>query len=146
MTILEKIKADSLQARKLRDSTRASLLTTLLSEAQAVGKNAGRETTDEETIQVIKKFVKNAEQTSRDALASIQTNKMDVIQRASDEVKILSEYLPKQLTEDEIKVIIHGLKNPTDQIMGADMKSIMSYFKNMYPGQYDGAVVARHAK
>lgn len=141
MSILEQIRADSVSARKSGDKLKSGLLVTLLSEAQTVGKNAGRETTDEETIAVIKKFIKNSNQVAEAARDNItaETN-------AYKEIEILDSYLPKQLTEDEIKVIINGLKNPTDQIMGADMKSIMGYFKHMYPGRYDGATVAKYAK
>lgn len=141
MSILEQIRADSVSARKSGDKLKSGLLVTLLSEAQTVGKNAGRETTDEETIAVIKKFIKNSNQVAEAARDNItaETN-------AYKEIEILESYLPKQLTEDEIKVIINGLKNPTDQIMGADMKSIMGYFKHMYPGRYDGATVAKYAK
>lgn len=143
--LIQRIKEDSLQARKAGDRVRASLLITLLSEAQAVGKNAGnREPTDEEVTAVIKKFIKNAEQTAADATKSIALNKMDVIQSASEEVKTLSSYLPKQLSEDEIATIISGLK--AGEIMEPTMGNIMAYFKKMYPGQYDGALVARHAR
>lgn len=144
MSILEQIRADSVSARKSGDKLKSGLLVTLLSEAQSVGKNANRETTDEETIAVIKKFIKNAEETSRNALASVQTNKMDAVQKSADEVKILSSYLPKQLTEDEIKIIISGLK--AGEIMEPSMKNIMAYFKEMYAGRYDGAMVAKYAK
>jgi uncharacterized protein YqeY len=143
MSILEKIRKDSIEARKLRDSVRANLLVTLLSEAQAVGKNTKppRESTDEETIQVIKKFVKNAEQTARDALASININKMSIIANAAAEAKILSSYLPEQMSEEAIAEIIKDLK-----AVNFDMKSIMQYFKETHAGRYDGATVARLAK
>lgn len=141
MSILEQIRADSVSARKSNDKLKSGLLVTLLSEAQTVGKNAGRETTDEETIAVIKKFIKNSNQVAEAARDNITAEA-----NAYKEIEILDSYLPKQLTEDEIKVIINGLKNPTDQIMGADMKSIMGYFKHMYPGRYDGATVAKYAK
>jgi uncharacterized protein YqeY len=143
MSIIEKIRKDSLEARKLRDSVRANLLVTLLSEAQTVGKNAKppRESTDEETIQVIKKFIKNAEQTVRDALSGINTNRMSVIANAAEEVKILSSYLPQQMSEETIAEIIKDLK-----AVNFDMKSIMQYFKETHAGRYDGATVARLAK
>ena len=143
MTILEKIKNDSIEARKLRDAVRASLLVTLLSEAQAVGKNAQppRETSDEEVIQVIKKFIKNAEQICKDALNSIQLNKMDIIQKSSEEIKILKEYLPTQLSESAISEIVNDLKKS-----GNGMKEIMTFFKETHSGRYDASLVAKLAK
>lgn len=139
MSILEQIRADSVSARKSGDKLKSGLLVTLLSEAQSVGKNANRETTDEETIAVIKKFIKNCNQTAELARDNIMAEV-----NAYKEIEILDSYLPKQLTEDEIKIIISGLK--AGEIMEPSMKNIMAYFKEMYAGRYDGAMVAKYAK
>jgi hypothetical protein len=59
MSLIQTIKADQVQARKARSAS-ASILTTLIGEAEMIGKNAGdRESTDEEVIAIIKKFIKN---------------------------------------------------------------------------------------
>ena len=57
--LLNKIKADQLAARKAKDGLATALLTTLIGDAEMVGKNAGRLVTDEEVVAVIKKFIKN---------------------------------------------------------------------------------------
>ena len=56
--LLAEIKAKQINARKARLST-ATLLTTLIGEAEMVGKNQGREVTDSEVLAMIKKFIKN---------------------------------------------------------------------------------------
>ena len=62
--LLETINQDRNEARKMKYTATATLLTTLYSEAQMVGKNDGnRETTDAEVVAVIKKFVKNIDET-----------------------------------------------------------------------------------
>ena len=64
MTLLAKLKADSLQARKDGNKVAANLLVTLVSEATMVGKNAGnRDSTDEEVQRVVKKFLDNTIET-----------------------------------------------------------------------------------
>ena len=61
--ILEKIKKQQLQARKEK-SPIVGALTALMSEVAIVGKNNGnRETTDEEAVKVIKKFIKGINET-----------------------------------------------------------------------------------
>lgn len=138
MSILEQIRADSLQARKAGDKLKASLLITLLAEVQNVGKNAGnRETTDEETQAVIKKFIKGANQIL-EADASPEAKQKSLI-----EVDILTSYLPSQLTEADIATIVNALKLSGNY---PDMKSIMQHFKVCYTGRYDGAVVSRMAR
>jgi len=138
MTLLEKIRKNSLEARKLRDSIKSNLLVTLLSEAQAVGKNAKppRESTDEEVVQVIKKFIKNAEETS-----GLAANHLDAVHQSSRELEILASYLPEQLSEETIAEIVKDLK-----ATNLDMRAIMQYFKETHTGRYDGGIVAKYAK
>ncbi len=145
-TLIETIRGDSLAARKLRDAFRANLLVTLLAEAQTVGKNAKppRETTDEETLAVIKKFYKNAEANGIQVMTAQRPGYIDEFGRIKSELDILETYIPKQLSEDEIRIIIDGLK--VGEIMEPTIGNIQGYFKKMYPGQYDGATVARLAR
>lgn len=142
MSILEQIRADSVSARKSNDKLKSGLLVTLLSEAQTVGKNAGRETTDEETIAVIKKFIKNSNQVAEAARDNItaETN-------AYKEIEILESYLPKQLTEDEIIEIIKNIKTDANTMETKFTIGLaQTYFKLHYAGRYDGALVAKYAK
>lgn len=139
MSIYETLRQDSLLARKTSDKFTAGLLVTLMSEIQATGKTTEErdKPSDEVAISVIKKFVKNAQLT-----AEANKNSRAGEYAALREIEILETYLPKQLTEDEIKSIIDSLKSDD----AADMKTIMSFFKVHYSGQYDGALVAKYAR
>ena len=65
MSLIQDIKSASLVARKARETKKAESLITLYSEASMIGKNDGnRESTDAETIAVIKKFIKNIDETN----------------------------------------------------------------------------------
>ena len=62
--LIEKIKHDQLVARKNRSTVESTLLTTLIGEADMVGKNNGnRDPFDEEVISVVKKFLKGVNET-----------------------------------------------------------------------------------
>lgn len=62
--LIVKIKHDQLVARKNRDQIESTLLTTLIGEADMVGKNNGnRDPFDEEVISVVKKFLKGVNET-----------------------------------------------------------------------------------
>lgn len=127
--LLEKIKQDQLQSRKDRTEGKTSLLTTLYSESAMVGKNQNRETTDSEVISVIKKFMKNNEEFRK----SIDKNE-DTYFRLQLEYGILESYLPKQLTEQEIKDIVHHQDHET-------LGDCMKHFKENYSGLYDAKLV-----
>lgn len=131
MSILDKVRTDQVQARKDRDEIRIPLLTTLLSEASNVGLNDGkRESTDAEVIAVIKKFIKNIDET-----LAVRPNEVLETERA-----ILEQYLPTQLTgeklEDTIRDVLDGMTyvEPRMKMMGPVMKAL----RDKFDGQYDG--------
>ena len=135
MTLLEKIRADQLQARKEKNTIKASLLTTLVSEAAAVGKNDGnRETTDPEVVSLIQKFIKNIEFT----ISKINSAGSESVPKI--ELDILSDYLPKQMTDqdilDQINIIKQRVSNDK-ALKGA----VMKHFKENFTGQYDSQKV-----
>jgi hypothetical protein len=148
--IYETIKRDSLTARKTGNKATASLLVTLASEIQAAGRSVEeRENpSNDVTIATIKKFIKNAEASGVQVLSAQRPGYIDAFGAIKAELDILETYLPKQLTEDEIKVIIAGLRAKPGEanIMEPTMGNIMGYFKTMYPGRYDGALVSKHAR
>lgn len=130
MSIVNNIKADLFSARKARDSVTVISLSTLLGEVVKVGKDSGnRETTDQEAIAVVKKFVEGLN---------------DVISRTASsealiERELIEKYIPSQLTRDEIYSI---LCSETGKSLGEMMKVL----KERYAGRYDGKLASEIAK
>ena len=80
-----------------------------------VSKNAGnRALTDEEVVGVIKKFIKNNEETLMVATLPVQVNALNA------EVFALQQLLPKQLDEDASRVITKNC---------CDLPDFMRYLK-----------------
>lgn len=145
MTLINQIKSDNLTARKNRDSATSSVLTTLFSEAANVGKNDGnRQTTDAETVAIVKKFVDRLNETI--AALKKQNPTDDRIAVAEQELVVISRYLPTQLTEQQliaaIDTIITGLLSRDPKQMGVVMKNL----KENYGGCYDGALASKLIK
>jgi uncharacterized protein YqeY len=142
--ILEDIKAASFTARKNREVEKASSLITLLSEAQMVGKNKGRETTDEETIAVIKKFIKNIDETLRlGTFAHGDVRAVNLI----NEKSLFGSFLPAQLTEEKIREILINIVNVNGfDVASKPMGDMLKILKFNYEGRYDGGLAARLAK
>lgn len=138
MSLLNQIKSDQVEARKARNAPLASLLTTLLGEAQIIGKNAGRETTDDEVVEKVKAFIKNIN------FSLEKVPEGDARNQLVFEKNILERYLPEQITEERMFEIIKA----TRELKGSkiEMKEIMNLFKNRFPGQYDGKVLSNVAK
>lgn len=132
MTLMDNIKARQLAARKAGDSAQASLLTTLVGEAAMVGKNAGRETSDQEVVAVVKKFIKNIDET----ISALQARGQPFDQYSAERA-ILEQFLPVQMSEDTLQTLAKSQK---------DMPSFMKHLKENYAGQYDGKMASTVAK
>lgn len=133
MSLLQKIKQDQLVARKERDGFVGGLLTVLYSEASIIGFNDGkRESTDEEVVKVIKKFIKGIDENI--SVARTDDAKHEFLK----EKAVLEKYLPKQLTEEQLTNIIGNYIRE----LGPNKSAIMKNLKETLSGQYDGKMAA----
>lgn len=133
MSLLDKIRADQLAARKNREADKASLLTTLIGEAAMKGKNSGnRESTDSEVEEVIRKFLKGNRENM--AIAGDRRDG-DWCDRLDAEREVLESYLPKQLSVDEIRAKIQGQEK--------SKPALMKYLKENFAGLYDGKAASQ---
>ena len=147
MSLLQTIKDAQLVARKARKSVEVNALTTLIGEALAKGKeNGNREPIDAEVIETLRKFLKNAHEMNRIAG---DYRDSDACDKAWVEIQLYESFLPKQLTETELKVAIahiiidrtiaHGQEKPK-------MGLVMQDLKTLHAGNYDGALASRLVK
>jgi len=137
--LINQIKSDALIARKARQTDTATLLTTLYSEASMIGKNLGnRESTDQEVLQVIEKFIKNANE-----IQTILLKNNKDTSNVISEIKVLSKYLPQKMSRDEleniVRDIIEALKDINSEVQ---IGKVMSVLKNSYGGIYDGKIAS----
>ena len=143
--ILNDIKSAQLVARKAKYQVAASLLTTVIGEAEMIGKNAGdRPTTDAEVIQILKKFEKNMlenlkifnERDMKDQIISVMT-----------ELTIVRQFLPEKLTdlqvEKDIGTVMQKLSLAKEQ---KSMGPITKELKAKYGDQFDGQQVSTQFK
>jgi uncharacterized protein YqeY len=153
--LINRIKTAQVEARKSRNTLAATLLTTLLGEANMVAKNAQREApTDEEVTAVIKKFLKGNSETQavlHKAAASqedqhpayISADVLGKLAVAQEEQKILESYLPQQLSEGElIQIVSAAISAGTPGNMGA----LMGFLKANHAGKYDGKLASAAIK
>ncbi len=128
--LIETIRKDMQNAKLAKETVKANLLSTLYAEIFTQSKS-GKEMTEEDEIKIIRKFVKNADETLAFDVSEEAKSKLH------EEKKILESYLPKQMSKDEIEKIVGSLVAE-----GKTMKEIMPYFKEKYNGMYDGRAVS----
>lgn len=133
MTLLATLKADALAARKARATETATSLTTLIGELETFGKNAGHEPTDADVVVFVKKTLKNVDEMLRLASPGSIAHSVATTERA-----LFEKYLPKQLSEAELKFVIDELVAVGHTNVGDVMKAL----KTDHGGQYDGAMAS----
>lgn len=109
-----RIQQDIISSLKEKDNQKAGILRYFFSQLKdeeiAQGK---RELTDEEVVKVLNSQIKKI----NDSLLSFkQAKRQDLIQKAELELKILSGYLPQQMTDEELKKELEKIKAANPQI------------------------------
>ena len=142
MTLFTQIKTDQLFARKQRNKIHASVLGTLIGEAETLAKNASVESiSDMEMQALIKKFLKNINE-----LLKVAEPGSDSVVTAETEKALLTGYLPAQLSEEELRVIIQKMIDVDNLTGNKGFGILMKTLKTEYEGKYDGALAVKIAK
>lgn len=139
--LLEKMNKDFVQAMKNKDALRVSVLKMLKSQVKYREiDNREKPVTDEDVVEIIGKEIKKHEE----SIEMYRTgNREDLAKKEEEELKILKEYLPRQMTEEEViafvsEVIVKlGAESPKD--FGRVMKEVMTALR----GKADGAIIKR---
>ena len=137
--ILEDLKT----AMKNQDKERLSVIRMVKGAIQMSEINKKHELTDEEVIDVITKEIKSR----KDSINEFKKGgREDLITKTQSEIDILSAYLPKQLTVDELNEIIDNvfaLVNPTS---AKDMGKVMKTLTPKVKGKADMGLVSKIVK
>lgn len=142
MDLNAKLQEDLKQAMRDKDVIKRQTLRMVLSAAKNLRIERGQDLSDQDLLAVIAKEVKKRKdsleqytQAGREDLASVERN----------EIEVLMDYMPKQLSEAQAKQLIEGiiakLGLTEKKQMGQVMKAIMAEHKD----QVDGKTVQRLA-
>ena len=145
MSLKEKLQNDltaSMRARdELRSSTLRMILTSIKNE-EVSGKEA-RELSDAEIITVLSREAKKRREAAE---AFDQAGAKDRADQERAEGVVIAEYLPKQLSEDEIKTLIAAAIAETGANSPAQMGLVMKSIQPKIAGKADGATVSSLVK
>ena len=87
-----------------------------------------------EIISLLKKMQKQREESIQ---LYTKGNRMDLVQSEEDEIKIIKQFLPKQMNDDEIKNFVNEAIKLNDAKSIRDMGKVMSYLKENYSTNMD---------
>lgn len=126
--MFEQISKDLISAMKNGEKLTLSVLRMLKSALQLAKINKKDELTDEEVIAVIKSQIKMR----KDSISEYEKfDKQEEIKVLEEETRILSRYLPKQLSKEEIDIEIDKAFEKINPTSMKDMGMIMRELNNL---------------
>ena len=121
----ETLKKDEIAAMKARDKAKVNVLRLVYAEIKSYEVNNREDISDENVIKIIEKSIKQ----NKEALEyAKQANNEEKIAEGNFAIEVLTPYLPKQLTDDEVNEMLKEIiasGNYTAADMGKIMKEIM---------------------
>ena len=101
------------------------------------------ELTDADVVGLIQKLIKQRKE-SMDIYS--QAGRDELADKEQKEMFVLMEYVPKQLTEEEVEVRVKEIIAETGASSMKDMGKVMGFITKTYAGQVDAAVVSKMVK
>ena len=129
MSLLETLRKDMFSATKDGNTTKADIIKMAIAAIKNAEIEKGGALDDKEIVKVLRKEVKKIQ----DSIAQFTTmGRQDLVDRETKQLEVLQEYLPKQMSEEEIKKVVkakiveleaEGMKD-FGKVMGVVMKEI----------------------
>ncbi|HBF01109.1 MAG TPA: aspartyl-tRNA amidotransferase [Dehalococcoidia bacterium] len=134
----ETLDSDLKDAMRNKDALRRTVLRTMLSEIRNAEINSQTTLDDEGIISVLTKQV---QQRKDSAEAYNAANRQDLVDKETEEINIISVYLPDQLPPEEIEGIIKAAILETGASSLSDMGKVMGFVMPQVRGRADGKIV-----
>ena len=128
---------------KERNKERTSTLRMALSEIKKEEIDRRVELSDEESIKIIQRMIK---QRKESAAQFFEANREELANKENSEILILQDFLPEQLSEDEMKDIVLNAIAETEAQDSQDMGKVMGLLKSKIKGNADMGIVSKLVK
>lgn len=138
MTLNERLNEDMKQAMKDKDKFRLSVIRMIRSSIKNIEIDQRKTLDDDEVLDILNREIKQR----KDSLQEFdKAGREDLVDPLKAEVAIISEYMPQQLSEDEIKEIVQQTIQQVGASSKADMGKVMSALMPKVKGRADGKLV-----
>ncbi len=138
MNLAERLNEDMKQAMKAGEKFRLSTIRMVRASIKNQEIELRRSLNDDEVLQVVSRDLKQR----RDSLQDFErAGREDLVEQMKGEIEIISQYLPEQLNEEEIKAIVMQTIQETGASSKADMGKLMGALMPKVKGRADGKLV-----
>lgn len=139
MEIKQELMVALKQAMQERDTIKKDTITMLRAAILQVEKDDQRDLSQQDIQTIVAREIKKR----KDSIADYERGqRQDIIDQINTEIEILSKYLPKQLSEQEIFELVTGVISQTGAQGMKDMGKVMAALREKTAGKADGKVVS----
>ena len=143
MSLKDQLKDQQKLAMLARDNARLGAIRLLMAEIKQREVDTRIELNDEDILAVVTKMVKQR----RDSISQFEAaGRQDLADKESAEILVLQEFLPQQLTADEIAALIEQAITESGAAVMADMGKVMAVLKPKIQGRADVGAVSAQVK
>ena len=136
--IIDSIKEDLKDSIKKQDNVKKSVYRFILSAIHNEEIKLGKELDEDE---VLKLLIKQAQQRKDSIEAFEKANRDDLVQKESQELEIISQFLPEQVSEEKIKELAAKAISDTNAQSVKDLGKVMPLLMKQLGGKAEGKIV-----
>jgi hypothetical protein len=139
----ERISQDIKKAMKAKEVLRLSTLRMALADFQKKEKEKGEPVKDEEAIQIIQSMIRKR----KDSVEQYRkAGREELAQKEEQEITILNEYLPEQMSEEQVRDLAIKTISELGVTGPKEMGRVMGSLVKQLSGKADGGTISRIVK
>lgn len=131
---LDQFKKEKIEAMKQKDKEKVSALNVIITKVMALTIEKRAENLEVTEADIDTLLQKAEKELTEEREGFIKAGREENVNSLTAQIEIIKKYLPKMLSEEEIREIIDGLEDKS-------MPSIMKHFKQNYQGKVDMRLV-----
>ncbi|MHA6483725.1 GatB/YqeY domain-containing protein [Paenibacillus sp. strain BS8-2] len=143
MNLSERLTDDMKQAMRSQDKSKLSTIRMMRASLKNLEIDLKRSLEDNEVLDILSREIK----IRKDSLQEFKkAGRDDLVTGLAAEIEIISQYLPEQLTEEEIQEIVRQTIQELGASSKADMGKVMSALMPKTKGRADGKLVNQYVQ
>lgn len=143
MSLKQAIADDMKSAMREKDSVKLEAVRMLRAAIQRKEVDDQTELDDEGVLAIVQKLVKQSGESIRQFTAG---DRMDLVEKEQASLKYIQDYLPAQLSDEEVQGYIEQAIAETEASSPSDMGQVMGWLKSKLNGQADMGQVSQQVK
>ena len=142
-TIKNRINEDMKTAMRAQAKERLATIRLIMAALKQREVDERIELSDEQILATLTKMIKQR----RDSISQFEAgNRADLAQKEAEEIRVIQEYLPAQLSEAEIEQAVAAAILEANALSAKDMGKVMGLLKTRLQGKADMTVVSTRVK